>query len=545
MAKVTPSLTSELSGVALLRYDKAQIRNRSSHFRLGNGSYHGTRIVAKMPPSVLGETQLTPSILDDLSRAGVAIPSYNRADVKSGIMHFGFGNFHRAHEAMYIDKMMNEGKGLDWGICGVGVLAGQPRMRDVMAAQSCLYTLLLKHADKTLEPRVIGCISDFLYTPDDPEAVIAKLSSPEIRVVSLTITEGGYNFNEVTGEFDFSNPGVVHDLNVKEPPVTVFGLMTEALARRRKSGVGPFSVVSCDNVRGNGDVARQSVLAFAGAKDQALAQWIGDEVMFPNSMVDRITPVTSEEDRKLLKEKFGIGDEWPVTAETFTQWVLEDHFCSGRPPFEDVGVQLVDDVEPYELMKLRLLNAGHQAMCYFGYLCGLGYANEAATDPQVRELVRRYMCEEGSPTLRPVPGIDLAEYEATLIERFSNPEVRDTLARLCAESSDRITAFVLPVIRDNLASGGRVELSAAIVASWARYAEGVDEAGNPITIKDKLAETLTATALTQGENPLAFIQNKQLFGDLANQPRFVEPYLKALKLLKTEGARATLTAILQ
>lgn len=487
---------------------------------------------------------LTPSILDDISGV-VHIPSYDRKDITTGIVHFGVGNFHRAHQAMYLDKLMSEGHALDWGICGVGMMPHGIKTRDVMRAQSCFFTLVVKNADKTLDARVVGCIHQYLFNPDNPEAVVAKLASPEIRVVSLTITEGGYNVKATTGEFDFSHPGVVHDLNTNEPPKTVFGLITESLRRRRDSGAPPFSVMSCDNVPSNGHVARRCFLAFAKAKDPELAKWIEEKVCFPSSMVDRITPATTDDDRKLVRDKFGYADAWPVCCESFTQWVLEDNFSNGRPPYELAGVQLVKDVEPYELMKLRLLNASHQAMAYFGYLSGHTYAHEAASDPLIAKLLTQYMKTEAIPTLHPVPGIDLDDYVKTLLERFANPEVRDTLARLCGGSSDLIPKFLLPVVRDNLAKGGKVKFSAAVVASWARYAEGVDEKGQPIKVVDKLASVLTPAARTQGEHPSAFIENEEVFGDLASQKEFVEPYREALALLKKDGAQATLKALLQ
>jgi mannitol 2-dehydrogenase len=260
-------------------------------------------------------------------------------------------------------------------------------------------------------------------------------------------------------------------------------------------------------------------------------------------MVDRITPVTTDADRAEVTERFGIEDRWPVVCEPFTQWVLEDAFTAGRPPLEDAGVQVVADVEPYELMKLRLLNASHQALCYFGYLCGYRLVHEAAQDPLFQTFLLGYMDEEGTPTLPPVPGVDLAEYKHTLIERFSNPEVRDTIARLCAESSDRIPKWLLPVIRAQLATGGEIRRSAAIVASWARYAEGVDEYGEPIEVVDRLADSLIPLARRQRADPEAFIANRQLFGDLVDDDRFRAAYLSSLASLHARGARATLESL--
>lgn len=474
---------------------------------------------------------------------GVPGPTYDRAAIVPGIVHIGVGAFHRAHQAMYVDRLLTEGKAREWGICGVGVLESDRTMKDALVAQDGLYTLVVKHPDGTYEPRVIGSIVEYLLVPDDPDAVIEKMAAPSTRIVSLTVTEGGYSLDPLTGEFDPAVGGADRDLVPGAAPQTFFGLITEALLRRRERGVPPFTVMSCDNIEGNGHVARKAFTAFAALRDPSFAAWVEAEVSFPNSMVDRITPRTTDEDRAEVRERFGLDDDWPVVCEPFTQWVLEDRFADGRPALEDVGVQIVPDVEPYELMKLRLLNAGHQALCYFAHLCGYRLVHEAAQDPLFRRFLLGYMDREATPTLSPVPGVDLRRYKDTLIERFSNPQVRDTVARLCAESSDRIPKWLLPVIRHNLATGGDVRLSAAIVASWARYAEGVDEQGEPIELVDRLAGSLTAVARTQRENPDAFIANRQVFGDVVDDPRFVAAYRWALASLHEHGARETLTRL--
>ena len=472
--------------------------------------------------------------------AGVATPTYDRSQVTAGIVHFGVGGFHRAHQAMYLDDLMNAGQALDFGICGVGVMPSDKHMADVMAAQDGLYTLVEKHADGTYAPRVIGSIIDYKFAPDNVEDVLATMAAETTKIVSLTVTEGGYNFHHVTGEFNFDNADVAHDLGQGAVPRTTFGLVTEALRRRRAAGTPPFTVMSCDNIQGNGDVAREMFTAFAKAKNAELGAWMTDNVAFPNSMVDRITPVTTDADRAEIAQRFGITDAWPVVCEPFTQWVLEDHFTLGRPAYDDVGVQIVDDVMPYELMKLRLLNASHQALTYFGYLAGYRYAHEVCQDPLFADFLMAYMTHEGQPTLRPVPGVDLEDYKQTLIARFSNPEIRDTLARLCAESSDRIPKWLMPVVREQLAAGGDIHRSAAVVASWARYAEGTDEAGEPIEIVDRLAESLKTTAKHNRDNPTAFIENRELFGDVIDDERFVSAYTQALECLHRDGARATL-----
>ncbi len=474
----------------------------------------------------------------------LALPAYDRNLVTPGVVHFGVGGFHRSHQAMYHDRLMNEGTALDWGICGVGVMAADQLMKEVLDAQDGLYTLVIKHSDGTYEPRVIGSIVETLFAPADPEAVIEKMAAESTRIVSLTITEGGYNISDVTGEFDATNPDVIHDLEPDAVPRTTFGLITEALRRRRERGLAPFTVMSCDNLQGNGYLTKRVFTAFARLRDPELGEWVEREVCFPNSMVDRITPVTTDADRAEVRERFGIEDRWPVVCEPYTQWVLEDAFRAGRPPYEQVGVQVVDQVEPYELMKLRLLNGSHQAMCYFAYLSGYRLVHEAAQDPLFRAFLLGYMNEEATPTLPPVPGVDLTEYKHTLIERFSNPQVRDTIARLCAESSDRIPKWLLPVVRQQLATGGEIRRSAAVVASWARYAEGVDEQGQPIEVVDRLRDSLQPLARRQRDDPDAFIANRDVFGDLADDERFVTAYRSALSSLHQRGARATLESLI-
>lgn len=480
----------------------------------------------------------------------VAIPDYDRDALTAGIVHVGVGGFHRAHQAMYLDALMRldggagpSGAGADWAVCGVGLLPGDARMRDVLAGQDHLYTLTERHPDGHEETRVIGSLVDYLFAPDDPDAVLERMAAPTTRIVSLTVTEGGYNTDPTTGEFVTDAPVVVADLEHPDAPASVFGFVVEALRRRRDRGLDPFTVMSCDNIQGNGHVARRAVVGFARLSDPGLADWIEEHVTFPSSMVDRITPATSEAMVSDVAERTGVEDGWPVVCEPFTQWVLEDAFVAGRPALERVGVQVVDDVEPYELMKLRLLNGSHQAIAYFGRLLGLEQVHDAAGDPDLQAFVRRYMHDEARPTLPEVPGVDLDEYEATLFERFTNARVADTTARLAAESSDRIPTWVVPVVRDRLAADLPVDACAAMVASWTRYAEDTDEDGEPFEIVDRLRDDLVPLARRSRDEPLAFLSRRDLFGDLAADERFTVPYLRTLEMLRSDGARATLQAL--
>ena len=474
-------------------------------------------------------------------RPGVAVPGYDRRRVSTGIVHVGVGNFHRSHQAMYLDALMNRGAAMDWGICGVGLQPSNATMRDAMTAQDGLYTLIIRHGDGTWDARVIGSIVEYLFAPDDPEAVIEKMAAPATRIVTLTITEGGYNLDAVTGEFDSSDAAVVADLLPGAAPRTVFGIVTEALARRRERDIPAFSVLSCDNIQANGDMSQRAFTAFARLRDPELAGWISRHVRFPNCMVDRITPKTTAADRAELSRRFGLDDQWPVLCEPFTQWVLEDDFSDGRPPLQEAGAQFVADVAPYEMMKLRLLNASHQALCCPGYLVGYRLAHEVTSDPLFARFLLDYMTQEAIPTLRPVPGIDLHAYASQLIGRFSNPEVADTLARLCSDTSDLIPKFLLPVIRQQLAAGRPFTRSAAVVACWARYAEGTDENGEPHEVDDALAPQLQAAARRQRDHPAAFLEsNRVVFGELADDTRFTGVFTAILVSLLDRGVRRTL-----
>lgn len=458
-----------------------------------------------------------------LSRLPVDAPKYDRDRVTVGIAHIGAGHFHRAHQAAYINLLQQQGLAHDWGICGVGVMPADWTMRDVLTDQDGLYTLILENPDGSRDAQVIGSIVDYRYAPDDPESALEVLAAPATRIISLTITEGGY----------------------RDPDGPAFTLITRALARRRDRGLAAPTIVSCDNIENNGDLARRTVLASAERIDPELAAWVAEHSRFPSSMVDRITPATTLEMAAEVRRDFGVNDRWPVVAEPFTAWVLEDDFADGRPPLEKAGVLMVDDVRPYELMKLRLLNAGHQCLCYFAHLCGFKFVHEAARDPLFAKYLLAYFDTEAIPTLPPVPGIDLHDYGRTLIDRFANPAVRDTVARLCAYSSDRIPKWLFPVIRDNLANDGPIQMASAAVASWARYAEGVDEWGEPYEVLDQLSDSLIPIARSHRENACAFLEITAVFADLSHQHRFVEAYRWALDSLHSKGARATLEALVQ
>jgi mannitol 2-dehydrogenase len=488
--------------------------------------------------------ELTQASLGELARS-VQVPSYDRRGLPHSIVHVGVGGFHRAHQAVYLDDLLGRGGSREWALCGVGLLPQDARMRDVLRSQDCLYTVVERSAAGD-RARVVGSIVEYLFAPEDREAVLEKMAAPACRIVSLTITEGGYYVNQGTGEFNAEHPDIQHDLAHPHAPAGAFGYLAEALERRRSRGLAPFTVLSCDNLQGNGDVARRMFLAFAGRRDPTLAAWISERGAFPNDMVDRITPATTDEHRALVREKLGIDDGWPVATEPFRQWVIEDHFPLGRPAWEEVGAQMTSDVHPYEMMKIRLLNASHQALCYIGMLLGYRYAHETMADEDIRKLVQTMMDVEVTPLLPPVPGIDLAEYKRTLRERFANPTLRDQLARIGTEGSARIPKFVLPSIVEQLARGGPIRALTFTVAAWFRYLAGTDDRGAPLPINDPMADELIRRARAGREDPRPLLELRALFGDvLPGSPPFTQLLEQDLRALYREGPRQALAACLR
>jgi fructuronate reductase/mannitol 2-dehydrogenase len=384
-------------------------------------------------------------------------------------------------------------------------------------------------------------MTEYLFAPEHREHVLSALAAPSTRIVSLTITEGGYNVDEVTGRFDAANPAIRHDLAHPASPATAMGYLCEALARRRESGIAPFTVLSCDNLQGNGTVARAAFVSFACLRDELLGDWMEANVAFPNSMVDRITPQTSDADREMVARDFGIEDAWPVVTEPFRQWIIEDRFCNGRPPLEEVGAQMVSDVRPYETMKLRLLNASHSAMGYLGYLAGYRYIDEVMRDPLFREFIARMMDDEVTPLLPPVPGVHLPDYKRTLLDRFSNPEIGDQVARICLDGSAKMPKFILPSISEALESGGPHALLTLAVAGWFRYLRGTDERGAAITIEDPRGDELHSLALEGMENPRPLLAVRNLFGSLGENQAFVLQMEGALRRLDVDGIEATIS----
>ena len=469
-------------------------------------------------------------------------PKYDRSTVKQGIVHIGVGGFHRSHQAYYINKILSGGENTEWGICGIGLRETDQKIYETLSNQDGLYNLITRHPNGIIETEIIGSIVNFIWAYRNPEGALKKLSDPETKIVSLTITEGGYNFDSSTGEFNLSHPDVKHDFEQRNTPKTVFGFLTEAARRRMKAGHPSFTVMSCDNIQHNGDVAKKMFLSFAKHQDLEVYHWMLNNTTFPNSMVDRITPVTTDEDLNYLQKEYSIIDRWPVTCEPFIQWVLEDNFSSNRPPLESVGVQLVEDVKPYEKMKLRLLNAGHSVLGIPGSLHGHPTINSCMEDPIFRTFMRKFMDVEATPTLDPVPGVELSEYKDSLEERFGNRNIKDTVERICSESSAKLPKFLFETITDNLNKEGTIEMGSFIVACWFYYYhQGKNEKGKDLIIIDELSEQLR----NNGASPERFISNSSLFGELSADKSFLNSYFHwAEKLMRGAKVRQLMQDII-
>jgi len=481
-------------------------------------------------------TKLSLATLSEVS-ATAAVPAYDRAALKAGIVHFGVGNFHRAHQAVYLDDLFNAGKDLDWAIVGAGVLPSDAAMRDKLAAQDFLTTVVEQDNNRTAA-RVTAPMIDIL-PPGDAAAIVAGLADPKIRIVSMTITEGGY-FIDASGKFNPAHPAIVADGQNPAEPKTVFGLVVAGLKARRDRGIAPFTVMSCDNIPHNGAVTRAAVVGTARLSDPAFAGWIEANVAFPNSMVDRITPATGAREIDYLKDHFKIEDNWPVYCEEFKQWVLEDKFPLGRPALEAVGVTFVPDVAPYELMKIRILNGGHAAIAYPAALMDIHFVHEAMENPLIRAFLAKLENEEIIPVVPPVPDTSLKDYFKLIEHRFLNPKIADTIPRLAQDGSNRQPKFILPSTADRLARGEDVVGLSLVSALWCRYFAGTSDSGGLIPFNDASAERLHEAALKAKDDPMAFLVFDDIFGKVASSDLFRKRFAHAVKTLWEKGTRETL-----
>jgi len=457
---------------------------------------------------------------ETLARVAIRKPDYDRSKIRPGIVHLGIGAFHRAHQAVYIDELL--ARQPEWGIIGASLRSAATA--EALTPQDCLYTLI-EQAEVGPEYRVVGSVMDVLVAGFEREALLQVMSRPDIRIVSLTVTEKGYCHDPATGRLNRDHPDIRADIVTPLNPVSAPGFIVEALRRRRGAGCGPFTVLSCDNLPSNGQLCRRVVVELATLTDPGLAAWIEDNATFPGTMVDRIVPATTDEDRALLLTETGLNDSWPVVTEPYSQWVIEDNFCAGRPAFEDVGVQMVVDVQPFETMKLRLLNGSHSALAYLGSMAGHETVAQAMQDPDLASFVRDLMREEIAPTLDMPEGVDLDAYQAALLQRFRNPGLRHKLLQIASDGSQKLPQRLLNPIRERLNDGLPAKRLATCVAAWMTFVSIRDERGYRFKLNDPLAEPIRQLVADCGGDPNSLIKAllafEMVFGtDLARSETF-------------------------
>jgi mannitol-1-phosphate/altronate dehydrogenase len=471
--------------------------------------------------------------------ARIDVPAYDRAALAPGVLHLSVGSFHRAHQAVFFDDLAARGH-TDWGLVGVGLR--RAHMREALEPQDGLFTVVERGAEGD-RARIVGVITRYLHAPEQRDDVLDALADPRLRLVTLTVTGSGYGIGP--DGLDVDDPDVRADLAAPARPTSAIGLLVAGLARRRAAGLPPFTVLSCDNLPANGPLARAAVVGLASRFDPELADWIDAHGAFPSSMVDRITPRTSLEDRDWVAARFGVKDNWPVVTEPFSQWIVEDDFSAGRPPLEEVGVQFVDDVTPYALMKTRLLNASHCVLGHLGALAGFERTHEAIAEPVLHEAIDRLMADEVTPLLPAVPGIDLAAYRATVLERLANPVLGDRLARLRRNGSDKMPVHVLSSLQTARAQGRPHALLTLAVAGWCSCLRGVDEDGRPLELEDPHAVALQRLARRGGTDPRLLLRESGLFGALATDATWTAELTAALELLERAGVRGALEETLR
>lgn len=489
-----------------------------------------------------GSLLLSESNLHRLAKS-VLRPSYDRKRTVPALVHIGVGGFNRSHLAVYLDDLLELGESKRWGEFGVGLLPGDKAIHAALAAQDFLYGLLLMN-NAGASYRVIGSLAGHLYAPESCEEVLERLAARETAIVSLTVTEGGYFIEDAAGRFDADRAEIVYDLEHPDRPATWVGYVAEATARRMNGSGSPFTVLSCDNLQANGEKARTALLSYAEIRSGALRSWIEKNVSFPNSMVDRITPRTTEEHRSRIEQTYGVRDLCPVVAEPFRQWVLEDAFVAGRPAWELAGAQIVADVAPYEKIKMRLLNGGHSAIGYLADLLGYSYIHEAAGDPLLGDLLVQFM-DEVRPALPQLPGMDLVEYSAMIVRRFSNAAIGDQVARICSDGCAKIAKFIVPSILDLLQAGRSARVLELVIASWLHYLRGRDENGRAMTISDPMLDRLQPYLDNGGGDAFLALSTRSIFGELAfTFPQTVKSIQGALDELRNRGVRAAITRTL-
>ncbi len=470
---------------------------------------------------------------------------YSRENISAGILHFGVGNFHRAHLECYTSQLLSSPDQSAWGICGAMIMPQDETLYRALKGQEGLYSLKVCGRDGVNNTHWIGSLVELLWSGEDREAIIEKVASPQIRIISLTITEGGYNIDKASGEFILSSPAIQHDLENTTDPTTVFGIVAEGLRRRKASGAGAVTILSCDNLQHNGDTCARAFNSFFAAQDSELAAWAQANVTYPNCMVDRITPATTPADVERLNEELEVRDEAPVYCEDFIQWVVEDNFAAGRPAWERVGVEFTDDVVPYENMKLSLLNASHTLLSYPSMLCGFRKVDEAMRDERIVAFVRAFMDKDATPYVPAPRNTDLELYKTTLIERFANSAVSDQISRLCGDGASKFPVYVVPILAKMVKGADDTIRIAYLVAAYRHYLKfRTDDAGNSFELFDPWI-TAEDWALIGSDDALAFLSSSPFAAvDLATCAPFVELYSYMVEGIAARGAMATLESIL-
>ena len=493
-------------------------------------------------PQGTGQMKLRNATLNELPKA-VLRPNYDRAQLTAGIVHIGLGNFHRAHQAWYLHRLMQQGDAQNWAIIGAGVRQYDAAMREKLLTQDCL-TTLIELAPNSLSAEVIGSMIDYLPIEEGNQPLIDRMAQPDIRIVAMTVTEGGYFIDPATKGFDKTHPDIVHDSHNPDMPRTAFGAIVAALRSRRENGIGPFTCLCCDNLLGNGDVMRQTVVSLARLSDPELADWINTSCSFPNSMVDSIVPATGPSELALAHQ-LGIDDLVPVTHENFRQWVIEDAFCAGRPDWDKVGATFTDNVHGYEAMKIRILNGGHQVISVPGEVLSVKTIADCMGHNLIGRLFTKVAETEIAPLVKPVRDMTTQDYIARIHSRFSNPKIIDTTRRVAFDGSSRHPGFIIPSIRDGLAQGTPVEGLALVEAAWARMCEGTREDGSKIDPNDPYWDDLNARAQQARENPKMWLEMRQIYGDLADEPRFADSFTRWLNMIWTDGLDTAIASYLE
>jgi len=485
-------------------------------------------------------TELSAKSLDQVNEA-VSRPSYERSELSAGIVHVGVGNFHRAHQGVYLHKLFELGLDRDWAIVGAGVTPYDDAMRTKLASQDWMTTVVELDPNQ-LTARITGSMIDFIEI--NPQSIIDAMTNPKTRIVSLTVTEGGYYVDAETNGFDQTHNEIVADSQNPDSPKTVFGIIIKALKKRMSDGIPPFTVMSCDNLPENGQVAKNAVLGLAKLIDSSVHDWIDETVAFPNSMVDCITPATSDREINIVKDTFGINDKAPVVCEPFRQWVLEDNFTNGRPALEKVGVEFVENVAPYELMKLRILNGGHASIAYLAGLLDIHYVHDAMNNQLVADYLKKLEHDEIIPTLDEIPGVEFNQYYDKIVERFSNEAVGDTIPRLCFDGLNRQPKFILPVIDARLEHNQSIDGLAMECALWCRYCYGTTDSGVEIPENDPQWNRLNKQAILAKEDPSKWLELSDVYGPLARDERFSSAFTKALNSLWQNGTERAVSQYL-